>query len=436
LPTHFSLGVQALANTDGIYGWMPQSKIPWDYSSQYINGGVTGNGWDQWSTNGKFVTDYATDATAAGYIPFLSYYNMLESTGPTCSDCGEDKRDLTNLNDPTLMNKYFSNFALAMKRLGPGTYDGVKGFGKTVIIHVEPDLSGYANRAVLDNARSCFGFCSQQGNNPSYLKAAVKRSGNTDVASYPDTYQGFNWALLHLRDLYAPNVILAFHVSTWATGRDISTESDPGLDPVAMGKQAGQFAAQSGITGVPAGTSTFDLLVHDVSDADAGYFQYGKSNPETDHWWDRLNQAYPNFHRWEAYARAITQATGRGMIVWQIPEGNQYFQSLNNTDGHYQDNRAEYFFGHVDELANAGIIGLIFGSGNADKGGATVHWDGMRDGITNPSPICTSDGLTPGSEQTICNDHPSAYADDDGGYIRIQAQQYYQKPYPLSTTSG
>ena len=83
------------------------------------------------------------------------------------------------------MNAYYANFALLMKRLGPGTYDGIKGYGKTVIINIEPDFTGgYAYQAV--NNGSCFGFCTGTGNDPSLLKAAVARgSGRRPCARCP-----------------------------------------------------------------------------------------------------------------------------------------------------------------------------------------------------------------------------------------------------------
>ena len=113
-------------------------------------------------------------------------------------------------------------------------------------------------------------------------------------------------------------------------------------------------------------------------------------------------------------------------LLWQVPNGNRVYLSENNTDGHYQDNRAEYLFAHIQELAATGVIGLLFGSGN---GGSTVQWDGKRDGVTNPSSFCSADGMSSGQ---VCNTHPSTYPDDDGGYLRITAATYYQDPYPLS----
>ena len=239
----------------------------------------------------------------------------------------------------------YADFAKLMQRLGTGTYDGVTGYGGTTIVQVEPDLSGYAQQAVL-SAPACYGYCSGTGNDPNLLHASVASSGVADVAAYANTWRGFNLALLHLRDLYAPNVKLAFHVSNWATWRDIGSDTDPNLDPVAQGNLAGSFAAASGVSDAPAGTSTYDLVFNDVSDRDAGYYKYVVGRPHT--FWDRLNVSLPNFVRWERYLGAITATTGRTAMVWQVPLGNQWAASENNTDGHYQDNRAEYFFGHVE----------------------------------------------------------------------------------------
>jgi hypothetical protein len=303
-----------------------------------------------------------------------------------------------------------------MKRLGTGPSDGIQGFGKTAIVHVEPDLSGYAEQVAT------------VAGDPSTVPAAVASSGVAEVAAFPNTFQGFNWALLHLRDLYAPNVQLAFHVSPWATGTDVGSSHDPSLDAQAIGSVAGGFAAAAGVSTPGPSTSTYDLLFTDVLDRDAGLYSYAYSNP--DRWWDRLNGTFPNFARWEQWIAGVVQATAsKPLMVWQIPVGNQYFQSENNTDGHYQDNRVEYFFSHLDELRQVGIVGLLFGGGGV---GSTSFTDAHGDGVTNPPAICTSDGLSSGQ---ICNNHSSSVADDDGGFLRMSAQQYYANPIPLDASS-
>ena len=67
------------------------------------------------------------------------YYELLQSNG-TCNSCGENERNIRNLNNPSLMAAYYANWALLMKRLGPGTYDSIRGFGQPALVNIEPDL--------------------------------------------------------------------------------------------------------------------------------------------------------------------------------------------------------------------------------------------------------------------------------------------------------
>lgn len=423
LPSRVGVGLAASPNDVGTGGWVASTGVPFDYAYQYLAAGVnTGQGWQTWNTSAQFPLWYAQSARARGAIPVFPYYMLLQSNGP-CGGCGEAQRDLANLNDTALMSAYYADFTKLMERLSAGTYDGITGYGSTAIVHVEPDLSGYAEQAV-NLPSDCFGECSGVGNDPSLLHASVTSSGNADVAGYPDTYRGFNLALLHLRDKYAPNVRLAFHVSNWATNRDIGSDTDPTLNATTQGDLAGAFAANSGVTNVPAGTSSYDLVFNDVSDRDAGYYKYVLNRANA--FWDRLNVVLPNFHRWEQYLSAVTTVTGRRAMVWQVPLGNQWALSENNTNGHYQDNRAEYFFGHMGELKNAGVIAVLYGRGN---GGSTTNTDDQGDGITNPlPPVCNSDGVSSG---TVCTSHVASVSDDDGGYLRAAAAQYYAAPLSL-----
>jgi hypothetical protein len=310
-----------------------------------------------------------------------------------------------------------------MKRLGTGTYDGVAGYGKDAIVHVEPDLSGYAENAVLAPTTKCFGFCTGTGNDPTLLRASVASSGFPLAKNYANNYRGFNQVLLKIRDTYAPNVRLAFHVSNWATGYDINSATSPTLDANALGAQAGQFAAKSGASWTDGTTSTYDLLFNDVSNKDAAYYTYVLKKPR---FWDQSNTVFPNFHRWEDYIHAATTAAGRKAIVWQVPMGNQVYLSENNTPGHYQDNRVEYFFSHLQELKDAGLVGALFGSTTPD---ATTYWDRTGDGVTNPAPVCNNDGW--GNGFTECTSLQTPVADDDGGYLRFSAIGYYSNPLPL-----
>jgi hypothetical protein len=414
LPDRFLFGLEAGQGDT----WMTESGIPWDFTYQYLAGGVnTGQGWETWNPNATFVLNYARDARQHGYIPMFPYYEILHSRG-SCGTCDENRKDLTNLNDAGVMRAYYQNFALLMKRLGPGTYDGIQGFGGTAVINVEPDFAGgYAVQAV--NRGACFGFCTGRGNDPALLQVSVGSSGMADVAGYADTYAGFTQALAHLRDLYAPNVLLGYEVSPWASGVDVGLDSRANLDAAGLGQQVGTFLGRTG---------PHELLFNDPLDRDAGQYRvmFGQNR-----WWDRLNVTFPNFARWEQYLHgAIAADNNKPMLLWQVPVGNQYFQSEDNTDGHFQDNRAEYIFNHVPELIQTGVVGALFGPGNA---GNTSYGDSKKDGITNPAPICTTDGISSGQ---ICNDHASTVADDDGGYIRLMGQVYYQSPVGLSASGA
>jgi hypothetical protein len=406
LPRHFGFGIEAGQGDTGL----PASGIAWDYRWQYLAGGVnTNQGWETWNPNGTFALNYATESDQHGYIPMFPYYELFQSNG-SCTGCSENQKNITSLNSPAVMRAYFQNFALLMKRLGPGSYDDIQGFGKTALVNVEPDFSaGHTVQAV--NNGTCFGYCSGRGNDPALLRAAVASSGFDDVAGFPDTYTGFTLALAHLRDLYAPNVLLGYEVSPWATGVDIGTDTGATIDSAALGQMVGVFLSKLG---------PHEILFNDPLDRDAGQYtvQFNQNR-----WWDRLNVKFPNFTRWEQYLHGASIADNNTpLLLWQVPLGNQYFLSENNTDGHFQDNRVEYIFGHIPELIQAGIVGALLGPGNA---GNTTFGDARHDGVTNPTATCTTSGTSGGQ---ICNDHPSTLADDDGGYVRLMAQAYYQQP--------
>ena len=394
LPDHLGLGLAASPADLATGGWMPTSGVHWDYAYQYLAGGVnTSTAWRSWNSHGTFPILYARQAAADGYVPVLTYYEMKQSAGD-CSHCVEAQEDLAHLNDGPLMRAYFADFATLMQRLGPDTYGGV---------------AGYAEKADLDPAANCYRFCRSAGNSPGLLRASVAASRYPAVAKYANTYQGFSLALAHLRDLYAPNVILGFHVSDWATTTDIGSDTSPNVNAPGLGREAGAFARAAGANG-----SAYQVVFNDVADRDSAV---------SGTWWDRTNATFPNFTRWESYLGAVTATTGLPAFVWQVPEGNQYFTTENNSPGHTQDNRAEYFLSHPGQLTAAGVVAVLFGRGNP---GSTTNTDADHDGVTNAAPVCTSQGggLT-------CPTHLSTVSDDDGGYLRMAGAQYYSHPAPL-----
>ena len=197
---------------------------------------------------------------------------------------------------------------------------------------------------------SCYGFCSGTGEEPDLLRASVASSGYADVAAYPDTWRGFNLALLHLRDGTRRTCKLAFHVSNWATGRDIGSDTDPTLDAAAQGTIAGSVRRSERRQPPPRpGHRPTTSCSTTSSDRDAGYYKYVVGRPNA--FWDRLNVTLPNFARWEELPRRGDRGDRpAGRWSGRSPSATSRSTRRTTRAGHYQDNRAEYFFGHIAEL--------------------------------------------------------------------------------------
>ncbi len=371
---------------------MSGSGVPWPYRYVYLSGGVTGGGWETYnSPAGAYAGYYMSDSASVNAIPVFSYYEMCQSTGPNgnISACyaNNQKQDIANINDPTVMTDYFTNFKLLL--------DQVKKSGKPAIIHVEPDLWGML----------------ESGSTPaSGVSAKVKTSGYGDAAvtGTADTVQGFACSLLRLRDAYAPNAIMAIHASPWSSGIDLSTDKNPSTNAVTEADKTAAFLNSSCLASNPFGGSTWDLVFNDLDDHDAGWWE---QNGSSAHWWDPNNVQLPTFNRYLSWVAELKSKTSRPQIAWQVPVGNQYYETMNNTCGHYQDNVAQYFVSHPLDLYNAGLIAVLFGAGNSCQ---TNNTDAMGDGITNSAPTADAAGFC----STACNTHASTVSDDDGGFLR------------------
>jgi hypothetical protein len=399
-PRYFSFGVMSPSGSANLLDQMrSQNGTSFAFRYQYLTGGVnTGRGWETWnSPPGQFATNYMQESAQNGYIPAFVYYEICLSNGPHPSSyCGGNNigQDTGNLNDSSTMNPYFTNWVLMLQKIAA--------FGKPVLVIVEPDLWGF-----LQNA-------SNGTNNAASIPASVSSSGFADAAGFPNNAQGFAWALLHMRDKYARNAILALHASTWAAGVDIATYTGTSLDVAGVAQREAAFLNSAGIVGNPSGVSSWDVISNDVADFDS-------AQPGGRSWWDRYNRTFPNFSRYLNFIGYLSQDTHRRVVMWQVPMGNQYFDTMNNSPGHYQDNRAEYILGNVRSFAAAGIVAVLFGPGN----NGTMNIDAMHDGVTNPAPISTY-------ECNYCNNHQSVYPDDDGGYLRIFVGLYMKNPVPIS----
>ena len=174
LPQYFALG---LKNSPPQLSWMTGSAVRWNYRYQYLN-----VGWENWSSpTRQFVTNYIQDSVSHGYIPVFDWYEAG-------SQGGSPSVLFAHLSTPPFMNSYFSSYRLMLQKAGA--------FHSTVIVHVEPDMWSTMQQ--------------QRSQDPATIAVSVASSGFTDVSSFTNNASGFAQALIALRNIYAPNVLLAW----------------------------------------------------------------------------------------------------------------------------------------------------------------------------------------------------------------------------------
>jgi hypothetical protein len=391
-PKQIELG---LADSPGGAAAM-KSTTAFKFRYQYLAGGAnTGSGWATWNANGDFATFYIQDSIANGIIPVFTYYMMLQSTPGGGS---ESNADSTNLQNTSTMTAYYNDAKLFFQKAGAFPT-------QPVVLHVEPDLWGYMEQLATNN-------------NATTVPAKVSETGLSELAGLPSNVSGFARAIIKLRDMYAPNVIVAYHISVWGTGTDIalSNPSDAVVD--ALGAKAAAFYNSLG--------ANFDLAFSEFSDRDSGYYQYVYGD-QGQSWWDS-----EDFRRNVRFLGDFSSATSKRIVMWQIPLGNTKMRAESNTTGHYQDNRPEWLLDepartHLAAYRDAGVVAFLFGGG---AGGTSCACDGQNDGVTNPPAVngnsyVSAAGTGAPSFNGTTLTTPYA-ANDDGGFFRWKAWQYYQ----------
>jgi hypothetical protein len=382
--SNFMIG---LSNLPGDTAWLQQSKILWSARYTYLTGGPnTPNNWTNWnSPSGQYATYYLNNSAASNVLPVFTYYQILASNPQPYNETLAGY--VTKFNDAACMQAYYNDWKLLMQKCAA--------YNRPVIVHVEPDTWGY-----MQLTKST----------PGAYAVKVAGSGHPEAAGLPDTAVGFAQMLVRMRTKYAPKVLLALHASTWCAGTDITLNSDPTYNVAANAQRTGAWLSSLG--------SGWNMVFVDVADRDAAYKQIVRGQNT---WWDETNRTLPNFNRMAQWLAYLNRRMNRRIVVWQIPVGNTKMLSCNNTQGHYQDNRVQYFLDaaygqrNISDWAKSGVIGLLFGRGD---GNTTTNTDDRGDGITNPPAINGNTGR-------------AIYSDDDGGYFRLRAAAYFQAPLKL-----
>jgi hypothetical protein len=380
-PATFQLGM----SDDQIGGAaVNASTAPFGFRYKYLVGNAMAWNWLNWGSNsggpGGFVTDYIRQSTGSHMLPIFTWY-MITGTAPS---------GINNLSTSVPgMTAYYQNLIAFLKLAAAFP-------SQKIVLHVEPDLWGYIEQGL-----------SQATPDASLKPANVSNTGLPDLAGLPNNAAGFAQAFIRLRGIYAPNVILAYHVSIWGSNDDIIYSRPADSRVIADASRVAAFYTSL--------HARFDISFAEFRDRDAGFYEFQLHDAHT--WY-----CPADFHRHELFMSTFSSASNLRLALWQIPYGNDLMRAENNTWDQYQDNKVEVLLGDrtralLNQYLQAGVVALLFGRGAAGNSGPG---DPDHDGIDNPAPIATTHcGVT------TTNDRPSLNADDDGGYFREQAKTFY-----------
>jgi hypothetical protein len=441
LPTTFMMGTQAqlIGSLPGDSClWAIDAGIPTDICYAYLEPG--------WA--GSYVSAIMAESQGATKTPHFTY-----AESQSASD--------SYFNNSTDMAAYYPNFRTLLEDIQTYATAHPPPTGTaTAIIDLEPDSFGY-----LQNYCNC--------TTASSVPASVASSGFTDTnipsfGSLPNTVAGLLQAYVLLRNAYAPNVILAYHVMPWTGGSGGTADNYDAVTKPQAATAAGTHIAQflnSAFSGTGLGIDSF---VVDVSDADSAYNSAvcgDASNIRL--WWGISNNGevgtagVNNFTALATFVSAFSYTSGLKGWAWQVPVGNTVMKAMDNDGntnasgvcaatpgtcrgGHYQDDRVQYWVQsgnpNLSQLISAGLLGLEFSSpgqypGLGQCGGtnnlygstAITNFTGNNTGSPyNPAPIGISDsnanGTFPGN---TTNNGTATVNDDDGGFLRQQLTGYY-----------
>ncbi|MEY9857069.1 hypothetical protein ABH935_002677 [Catenulispora sp. GAS73] len=231
---------------------------------------------------------------------------------------GDGPGEVVAINRVDLLTRYLNDYRFFLQKIGT----------RNDMIDLEPDFWGYV-RSI---------------GNPHQVPAQVSAANPTDCGSQENSAAGLAHCLVAMAREYAPNAAVALHLTCW----DWQTETAGCIrDYQALGAQ------------------NADFLVTDVSDRDAGWYAEPAHGARDTFWTDQKAAAALGFYK------TMAEALGKPVVLWQIPVGNM---AQNNTLNHYQDDKVDWFFAHMSQVANAHVAGLLFGAGQQEQ--TTVETDG------------------------------------------------------------
>ncbi|MER7835974.1 RICIN domain-containing protein [Streptomyces sp. NPDC096040] len=300
-------------------------------SSAYYSASLCQAGWTNWwgcwggstTAPGSYVTWSDTHAAQATYKGspraqkfFWTWYS-LRDLGDLAGS-GDGPGEVKAINRVDLLTRYMNDYRFFLQKIG-NSHD---------MIDLEPDFWGYVRSL----------------GNPHQVAAQVSGANPADCGSQENSASGLVRCLIAMAHKYAPNTTVGMHLSCW----------DWPSNTQGCAKDYANLGAQNA-----------DFLVADVSDRDAGWYAQSAHGGHDNFWTDQKAAASLAFYR------TMAESVGKPVVLWQIPVGNM---AQNNTLHHYKDDKVDWFFAHMDQVANAHIAGLLFGAGQEEQ--TSIETDG------------------------------------------------------------
>jgi hypothetical protein len=300
-------------------------------SSDYYSASRCQDGWSGWwgcwtgsttapGTQITYLDAQADQATYQGRSRpqkfFWTWYS-LRDLGDAAGQ-GDGPGEVVAINRLDLLTRYLNDYRFLLQKIG-NRHDG---------IDLEPDFWGFARS--LGNLHT--------------VPAQVTGANPTDCGSQENSAAGLARCLIAMTRKYAPNVSVGLHLSCFDWESNIQKCVDDYAD---------------------LGAGNGDMLVTDVSDRDAGWYALPEHGGFNKFWTDQKAATFL------AFEKRMAESVGKPVVLWQIPVGNM---AQNNTAGHYQDDKVDWFFGHMDQVADAHIAALLFGAGWSEQ--TTIESDG------------------------------------------------------------
>jgi len=226
--------------------------------------------------------------------------------------------EVNAVNRVDLLTRYLNDYRFFLQKIGT-SHD---------MIDLEPDFWGFARGMGSVNT----------------VPVQVTAAAPHDCAHQANTVAGLAHCLIAMTRKYAPNAAVGLHLTCWDWPGNVAR---CGKDYVALGA-----------TGA-------DFLVGEVEAADAGLNALPANGAHNSFW---------TAQKWAAqlaYWKQMAEMVGHPIVVWQIPLGNM---QQNNTPYHYQDDKVDWLFSHMNQVASAHVAALLFGQGS-DKS-TTAETDG------------------------------------------------------------